>query len=190
MEFGFIYLEKFTDEWDPPVSRSVAGCHAPIGWPGRCRARAGIRSVRSLLCSKPTTSLFERRASVRARHRHCPAVLRPSVIRLPRSPLVRRCVLFKVGYRRSHPLRLPAQVIVVSNHSAAVLSGRALSKATTALSETSPPAPLAGKLVRAPPLFPRAAAPALPSCRPSSATGEAVLGPSSPLHRRTARSLA
>jgi hypothetical protein len=91
MEFGFIYLEKFTDEWDPPVSRSVAGCHAPIGWPGRCRARAGIRSVRSLLCSKPTTSLFERRASVRARHRHCPAVLRPSVSKATalttRSPL-------------------------------------------------------------------------------------------------------
>jgi hypothetical protein len=44
-EFGFIYLEKFTDEWDPPVSRSVTGRRAPIGWPGRCHARAGIRPV-------------------------------------------------------------------------------------------------------------------------------------------------
>jgi hypothetical protein len=35
-EFRFIYLEKFGDEWDRTVSRSVAGRRAPIGWPGRC----------------------------------------------------------------------------------------------------------------------------------------------------------
>jgi hypothetical protein len=44
-EFGIIYLEKFTNEWDPPVSRSVAGRRAPIGWPGRCHAGGGIRHV-------------------------------------------------------------------------------------------------------------------------------------------------
>jgi hypothetical protein len=43
MEFGFIYLEKFTDEWDPLVSRSITERRALIGWPGRCRACAGIR---------------------------------------------------------------------------------------------------------------------------------------------------
>jgi hypothetical protein len=75
----FIYLEKFTDQWDPLVSCSVAECRAPIGWPRRCRTHSGISHVRPLLCPKPTTSLSERRASVRASHRRCPAALRPSV---------------------------------------------------------------------------------------------------------------
>jgi hypothetical protein len=37
-EFRFIYLEKFIDEWDPTVSRSVTGRRTLIGWPGRCSA--------------------------------------------------------------------------------------------------------------------------------------------------------
>jgi hypothetical protein len=38
---------KRADVWDPPVSHSVAGCHAVIGWPGWWCTRLPTASVQS-----------------------------------------------------------------------------------------------------------------------------------------------
>jgi hypothetical protein len=61
-------LEKFTDDWDPLVSCSVARHRALIGWPGRRRAHASIRPFRQSFEADPSRQrLSERAASLSGR---------------------------------------------------------------------------------------------------------------------------